>query len=556
MVYIAPLEVDMGETIIIGHKNPDSDSVCSAYAYAQLKNQIDNDRRYTAGRCGNLNKQTRFIFDKLGLTPPKFISDVYPKVRDVMTHKVVAIDENEPIKGVIKNIDELKIRITPVISGGTTLQGVISILELAQFFTPKDEDGRPVYLFRGSNFEKSIKGYTYMRGEFDEFKATYMVGAMPYDRFKERMETMESSKTILVVGKRRDIIEYAIENQLPAIILTGIKGDSDIDLDFSDYKGWVYISDLDTAETLRNLQLSIPAKSFMMTDVPHLTEDDYLDVAGETLMSVDHKGLPVTNEGRLIGILTRSDIIKKVQKELILMDHNELSQAVDGADTAKITEIVDHHRLGTIKTKTPVHFFAKPVGSTCTLVFQLYRINDTELDPKTAAVLLSGILSDTVILKSPTTTQQDIDAVTELAKIAELDYEKHGVEMFSSTDSLKSRDAGDIINTDFKVFSEYGRTIGIGQVEVVNLEELDEVREKLLSGLEDVKQAKGLIWSMLLVTDIIKEESVLLSSGYDPGEKLLSYKKTDDRRFFLPGVLSRKKQLLPEVLRVLEELSD
>ena len=546
----------MSEVIIIGHKNPDSDSVCSAYAYAVLKNQLEDEKRYTAARCGNLNKQTRFIFDKLNLTPPKFISDIYPKVKDVMTHKVVAIDENEPIKGVIQNIESLKIRITPVITGGTTLKGVISILELAQFFTPKDEAGRPVYLFHGSNFERSVKGYTYMRGEKDEFEATIMIGAMPYDRFKERMETLETKKAILVVGKRRDIIEYAINNSLPAIVLTGIKDDADIDIDFSGFKGWVYISELDTAETVRNLQLSIPAKSFMKTDIPQLTEDDYLDMARETLMTADHRGLPVTNDGRLIGILTRSDIIKKTQKELILMDHNELSQAVDGAETAKISEIVDHHRLGTIKTKTPVHFFAKPVGSTCTLVFQLYRINGLEPDKKTAGVLLSGILSDTIILKSPTTTKQDIDAVHELAGIAKLDFEKYGYEMFSSTDSLKSRNPKEIISTDFKVFSEYDKKVGIGQVEVVNLEELEGVKDKLLEALETVKSEKNLTWSMLLVTDIIREESVLLTSGYSLAEKILSYKKSGENRFYLPGVLSRKKQLLPEILRVLEELTD
>jgi len=546
----------MSEVIIIGHKNPDSDSVCSAYSYAVLKNLLDDESSYIPARCGNLNKQTRFIFDKFGITAPKFVSDVYPKVMDVMTHKVVAIDENDPIKGVMKNIEELKIRITPVVCGGNILQGVISVLELAHFFTPRDEDGRPVYLFRGSNFEKSIKGYNYMRGEQDEFEASLVVGAMPYDRFKERMNTFNTNKSILVVGKRRDIIEYAISEELPAIVLTGIKGESDIDIDFTGYKGWVYISELDTAETMRNLQLSIPAKFFMNTNVPQLSETDYLDAAGDILMSVDHKGLPVTNEGRLIGILTRSDIIKKVQKELILMDHNELSQAVDGAETGKIIEIVDHHRLGTIKTKTPIHFFAKPVGSTCTLVYQQYKMNNIEPNQKTAGIMLSGILSDTVILKSPTTTNQDIQAVKELAEIAGLDFEKYGVEVFSSTDSLKSRKTEDIISTDFKVFSEYGKTVGIGQVEVVNLEELDGVKEELLLELGKVKSEKQLVWSMLLVTDIIREESVLLTSGYAPAEKLISYKQSGDRRFYLPGVLSRKKQLLPEILRVLEDLAE
>jgi len=547
----------MPEVIIIGHKNPDSDSVCSAYAYAELKNLTDGkDNKYTPARCGNLNKQTRFIFDKFGLTTPKFVGDVYTKVCDVMTRKVVAIDANDPIKGVMKNIDELKIRITPVVSGGNNLEGVISVLEIAHFFTPNDEDGRPVYLFRGSNFEKSIKGYTYSRGEQDEFEASLVIGAMPFERFRERMETFDTNKSILIAGKRRDIIEYAIQEELPAIMLTGIRGESDIDIDFTGYKGWVFISELDTAETMRNLLLSIPAKFFMTTDVPQIGETDYLDAAGDVLMSVDHKGLPVTDDGRLIGILTRSDIIKKVQKELILMDHNELSQAVDGAETSKIVEIVDHHRLGTIKTKTPIHFFAKPVGSTCTLVFQQYRINGLEPSIEAASVLLSGILSDTVILKSPTTTQQDIDAVNALAELTGLDYEKYGVEMFSSTDNLKSRKTDDIISTDFKVFSEYGKTFGIGQVEVVNLEELEGVKDELLQGLEKTKMSKGLDWSMLLVTDIIREESVLLTSGYAIAEKLISYKETGERRFYLPGVLSRKKQLLPEILRVLEDLTD
>ncbi|MGE4319057.1 MAG: putative manganese-dependent inorganic diphosphatase [Deferribacterales bacterium] len=546
----------MSEVIIVGHKNPDSDSVCSAYGYAMLKNSLNDGLKYIPARCGNLNKQTRYIFDRFGADVPKFIGDVYPKVRDVMTHKVIAIDENDPIKGVLKNIEELKIRITPVTSGGTMLKGVISIFEIAHFFTPEDPSKRPVYRFRGSNFEKSVKGFTYIRGEKDEFDAGFMVGAMPYERFAERMETIDKEQTILIVGKRRDIIEYAVKNGLPAIVLTGIRGETDIDMDFTGYKGWVYISELDTAETLRNLQLSIPAKTFMNNSVPTLNEDDYLDAAGDVLMSVDHKGLPVTADGRLIGILTRSDIIKKPQKELILMDHNELSQAVDGAETAKIVEIVDHHRLGTIKTKTPIHFFAKPVGSTCTLVYQLYQISGTAPDKLTASILLSGILSDTVILKSPTTTRQDEEAVKALAELAELDYNHYGVEMFSSTDSLKSRDPKDVLNTDFKVFVEYGKSVGIGQVEVVNLEELDEAKDGLYKAIEDARKEKDLSWCMLLVTDIIREESVLLTSGFEPGERLLSYKQSGVKRFYLPGVLSRKKQLLPEVLRVLEELAE
>lgn len=545
----------MPEIYVVGHKNPDTDSIASAYGYAKLKNVLDPENIYTAARCGNLNKQTRFIFDKFGITPPVFIKDVYPRVSDVMTRKVIAIDENEPVFGVIRNIDELKIRITPVVEGGNVFKGVVSIFELSDFLATKDVTTKPVFHFRAENFEKVIGGYSYVRGKKEEFKASVMIGAMPYERFKARMEAQQSKEIVLIVGKRRDIIEYAVKSQLPAIILTGIKDENDVDLDFTGYEGWVFISELDTAETVRRLQLSIPTKAVMKKDIPSVDEHDYLEEVKDKLLQIDHKGLPVLRDNRLIGIVTRSDLIKKTQKGLILMDHNEISQAVDGAETAVIHEIVDHHRLGTIKTKTPIHFFAKPVGSTCTLVYQQYMINGTEIDKDTASILLSGILSDTVILKSPTTTEEDRKAVKALAETAGLNYEEYGVEIFSATDSLKTRDPQNIINTDFKIYEEYGVKVGISQVEVVTLQEMDEVKDILLEAIKKNTSDKSLDWGMLLVTDIIMEKSILLTTGFEAGEKILAYNKTEDRCFDLPGVLSRKKQLLPEILRVLEELN-
>lgn len=545
----------MPEIYVIGHKNPDTDSVASAYAYAKLKNILDPENTYIAARCGSLNKQTRFIFDKFSVTAPLFIKDVYPKVSDVMTRKVVAIDENDPVFGVIRNIDELKIRITPVVEGGNILKGVVSIFELSDFLASKDVTAKPVFHFRGENFEKVIGGYCHVRGKEEEFNASVMIGAMPFDRFKEQMEALKTNEIVLVVGKRRDIVEYAVANKLPAIILTGVKDEGDVDIDFSGYSGWVFISELDTAETVRRLQLSIPAKAVMKADIPCVDESDYVEPLKEKLLQIDHKSLPVIRDGRLIGIITRSDMIKKVQKGLILVDHNELSQAVDGAETAVIHEIVDHHRLGTIKTKTPVHFYAKPVGSTCTLVWQLYLINGVDTDKQTASILLSGILSDTVMLKSPTTTDEDRKAVTLLAEKAGLNYEQYGLEIFSATDGLKTRDPKSIIHTDFKIYEEYGVKVGISQVEVVTLQEMDDVKEALFEAIAANTAENGLDWGLLLVTDIIMEKSVMLTTGFEAGEKILAYNKIADKYYDLPGVLSRKKQLLPEVLRVLEELN-
>jgi len=544
----------MPEVFIVGHKNPDSDSICSAYAYAKLKNSVDSANRYKPVRCGNMNKQTRFIFDKFKIDAPAFVKDVYPKAGDLMTRKVVAIDENAPVADVIRNIDELKIRITPVVSDGAVYEGIISILELSKFFATGEMDKRPSYLFKASNFEKVIKGYTFSRGVSDEFDASVMIGAMPYERYRERMENIEGD-SVLIVGKRRDIIEYAIEKRLPAIILTGMHDEQDVDIDFSEYDGWVYISEHDTAETLRRLMMSIPVKAFMNTDVPHIPEEEYIEKAKDVLLSIDHKGLPVLREGRLEGILTRSDLIKKDRRKLVLMDHNELTQAVDGAESAEIIEIVDHHRLGTIKTNTPIHFTAKPIGSTCSLVYEQYKIHGEELDKETAGILLSGILSDTVILKSPTTTELDKKFVSELEEITGLNHQEYGVEMFGATDSLASREPNDIICTDFKMYEEHGVKVGAGQVEVVTIEELEGVKPKLIEELNKVKSEKGVDWAVLLITDIIKEESILLTTDFEAGKKLLAYKTIDDSSYHLPGVLSRKKQLLPELLRVLEELN-
>ena len=544
----------MEKIYVIGHKNPDTDSICSAYSYAHLKNILDPSNRYIPARCGNMNKQTKYIFSKLNLEPPVFLKDIYPKVADVMTKNVYANYLNDPLSLVMKNVKELGIRLTPIIDENKKYLGIASVFEIAQFFI-RDDSNRPFYTFRIENFEKTIGGYFLKRGEKDEFKATVMIGAMPYERFVKRLDEIGARQTVLIVGKRRDIIQHAIQESVPAIIVTGIIDKDDFDIDYSNYNGSLFVSNFDTAESARRLTLSVPCKSVMGT-TSIIKADDYIETAKDLMLSENRRGLPVVDEnGILVGIITRSDIIKKPDNKIILMDHNELSQAIDGADTAEILEIVDHHRLGTIKTKKPVTFFAKPVGSTCTLVYQQYVINRIDIPKHIANLLASGILADTVILKSPTATVEDKKALESLSMIAGFDYTEYGKEIFSSTENLKNRTPSDIINTDFKIFSEFGLSFGVGQVEVVNIDELKEIKQNLTSELEIIKQKNNLHFTMLLVTDIITENSILLSTDFKSLEKTIKYRKIDECSYDLPGVLSRKKQLLPELLRALEELN-
>ncbi len=546
----------MENIYVIGHKNPDADSVCSAFAYAKLKSMVDPHHTYIPARCGRLNKQSDFIFKRVGEQPPVFIGDVYPRVKDVMTGDVVCVKEQDPLFYVMRDVKTRNIRLTPVVNNECILSGIVSVFEISDYFAGGDVEEKPYYQFNIKNIVSILNGHLYKSGNIKEFKAQIIIGAMPFTRFREYIERCNLREVIVVVGKRMKILDYSIKNNVAAIILAGLKKTSEIkEVNFSGYHGHVVISDFDSAETMRRLVLSTPVNSIMRKNPDTVHKDDHLERAREKMATSNVRGLPVVDDhGKLVGIVTRSDLIKRYAKKVILMDHNELSQAVDGIETAEIIEVVDHHRLGTIKTTRPIHFCAKPVGSTSTLVSELYREYNITPDPSTALILLSGVLSDTIILKSPTTTDEDMKAAETLSKIAGVNIAEYGTELFSSTDSLNSREPQEIVNSDFKIYEEYGVKFGIGQVEVVNLEEIRETKNKLIKELERIKNERNLDWTMLLITDIVKEDSVLLTTGYTC-EKALPYMKRGEKEYFLPDVLSRKKQLLPTILGVLESYS-
>ncbi len=543
------------EILILGHKNPDTDSVVSAYAYRRLKSQIDPQRIYRAGRCGNLNKQTRFIFERFQAPAPEFVKDVFAKVKDIMTPQPEALQAQSPLYRVFQNLEDRKLKSTPILNEQGELLGLIGMDELTHFYLTGSTAQMPEYRIRPENFTEVLDGYMLQQGPQNELTARVVVGAMSLERFQHNLEQQKAENLVLVVGHRENLIRHAMREGVPVILLTGVASGEEVDINFSDYPGWVFISSHDSAETMRRVLLSVPSHFVMDPAPPRLTPEQYVEEAKETLLNHSSRGLPVvTPEGKLTGFLSRSDLLKVQGQKLILMDHNEMVQAVDGAETAEIIEIIDHHRLGTLATKNPIRFYAKPVGATCTLVYQQYKIHGIEPEPLTANLLLSGILTDTVILKSPTTTKEDIEAVEELAALTGIDYQAWGIEIFSSTDSLKSRSAQDIIQTDFKAFSEKGFKFGIGQVEVVTLDELPDKEAEIYSELGRAQTEKGLDWTMLLVTDILKEDSLLLCTPFAAAEKALQYKAIGSQKFFLPKVLSRKKQLLPEISRVVEEI--
>ena len=545
----------MDKVFICGHKNPDTDSVASAASYAYLKNQINKDYEYVPIRCGNVNDQTKFIFQKAEATLPEYMKDIYPKVIDSMTTNLITAEETDPLSKFLRILREKNLRFMPVINQEKEYKGMLGVNDVTELFLRDDRQEKPVFSLRADSLRRSLRGTVLNVGEKEDFKASVVVATMAYDDFNEHVKNVSDEEhTLLITGNRQNILQDAFKKKYPAIIIVGLSEEACKSLNFGDYKGWVFYSPFDSSQTIRCVEMATPIGK-LLNKIEPCAPYDYIDSVADAISQSGTKSLPVVSDGKLVGVITGTDILKRKRAKLIMMDHNEATQAIDGVETSELMEIVDHHRLGTIKTSSPVTFFAKPVGSTCTLVYQLYKANKVEIPNKIAMLLLGGMLSDTVIMKSPTCTQDDIAAIEDLASQCGLDAKEYGVEIFSATDGLTSRSPKDIISTDFKIFEEYGVRFGISQAETVTLAQLGEVKDKLREELYNVKENNRLDWMMLLVTDIIKEESQLITTGFEPGESIFGYKKLEDKLFYLPGVLSRKKQLLPEISRILEEIS-
>ena len=546
----------MTDIIITGHRNPDMDSVCAAWCYAEFRNLTDPHNNYVAVRCGNLNNQTKSAFKAAGIDPPRFIKDVSPKVADVTRRDIESLDINEPVFNAIKALDEENISCIPVFENGSVFRGIITMHQISGFLISENLGKRPLYCFRINNFQDVLPGFFYKRGSASEFSAAIMTGAMPVEVSRERIEALKPEKPVLVVGMREELISFAVENSFPAIILTGVEDDARLPFDFDDYNGTVYISKADTAETIRLLRLSAPVKEIMNPDPEIIRADSGFDEAKNMLVNSSYRGLPVFSGEQFTGIVTRRCFIEKPLRKLIMVDHNEISQSVPGADQAEVVGIIDHHRVSPQPTKTPIYMDIRPVGSTCTIVFSHFMTAGLEIERKTAMLLLSGILSDTVILKSPTTTDEDRRAAEALAEICGTSVEDFGVELLENSAVLDKTPPADLIRADFKEYRSDSFSIGVGQAEVITLDGVRRLKDKLVDELDKTAAQKKVDWAMLLVTDVIKENSVLIATSMPKAEELLVYRKLEDNLFDLPGILSRKKQLLPELLRVAEELKN
>ncbi|OHT08349.1 inorganic pyrophosphatase/exopolyphosphatase [Tritrichomonas foetus] len=549
-------KINREQIFVTGHRNPDMDSVCSAWAYARLKNEIDPERYYIPIR-GHMNDITRAQFSRLGIDAPMYVQNIRPRIYDVIRKCDQVLDVNDPIYKLCAYFQQKKAPVVPIFDG-EKYETLLEVDDITTYFLETMSHTHPLLEFNIDNIGKLLRGRYIQIGEIKEFQTTIALGMMKYEKYEAFMKKLPGPMPVVMLGHRQSHIQLAIQMNCPAIIIVGMGNDEALKADISNYKGTIFVAEDDTDKALQLLKMSVPIKRLLSKSKPPIVRPtDYFDDVKEIIASANFRALPVLNdEGQFYGIIQRSSFLVRPKKKVIMMDHNELNQSIPGLEDAEIFEIIDHHRLAAEKTQKPIFMDIEPLGSTCTLVYGQYRKHDVDIDKETALVLLSGIISDTVILKSPTTTKADRDVATKLTRIAGLkSLKEFGETMFSGGASITTQDARKLICADFKTFEEFGVKFGIGQCEVTQFQGIDEIKDHWMEVLETVKKENGLQWAMIVITNIIREDSIMLSTPFPEKEKLLTYERMSAGQYFCPGVLSRKIQILPEVIRCLSNES-
>lgn len=542
---------------VIGHRNPDTDSVASAIAYAALKRHLGVPEA-VAAMAGQPNPQTRFILDRLEVPDPLYLADVHPKVRDTLHRQPVTLSDRATAYEALEKFHESGVRTLPVLEADGRPLGVLSLLRLSEaHLLPCPERQREITT-SPSALARTL-GARFIAGSADDGPVTLQlfVGAMLEESFSGRIAGRNPAQLLIMTGNRRTIQQSAIERGVRMLVITGDHALEPDLLSLARDRGVsVLLTPHDTATAAWLARLSTPAalladRKFATIGIgeplSHLRQK--LVGSGETAI------LALEDDGALAGVATKSSLLAPLPYGLILVDHNELGQAVPGADSVEIVEVIDHHKLGNSPSVAPITFITSPVGSTCTLVAGCYREQRIEPDRTVASLLLAGILSDTVILKSPTTTGRDQEAVAWLEELAGLDAAAFGKEIFAASSSLKNYGSPEkAVMADFKLFQHDRYTIGIGQVEVVGFEEFYEMKGELLTALGEIRQQDRLFIAGLMVTDIATESSLFLLEGHTRIAHVMEYPQLEPHLYELKGVMSRKKQMVPHLLKILAKL--
>ena len=542
------------DIFVIGHKKPDTDSICSAIAYANLKNQIGGGK-YVPKRAGEINNETKYVLDFFQVEKPELIKHVGTQVRDINIKQIPSLDKEMSLKDAWITMRDMQEATMPIVEEHK-LAGIISIKDIATANMDIYET-RILALSKTKykNILDTIDG-TMLVGDENEIVpecGKILIGAAN----PELLEHYVEEGDILITGDRFEAQLCAIEmNAGCLVICMGAKVSKAIQKLAQEHGCTIISTPHDTYMTARLISQSAPLEYFMRKEkLITFSSEDFINDIRSTIAKIRHRDFPVLDrEGNYIGMLSRRSLLEMDNKKIIMVDHNEKSQAVDGIEEADILEIIDHHRLGTLETTIPVYFRNQPVGCTATIVYQMYLENQVEVEPKIAGLLCSAIVSDTLLFRSPTCTPQDQEAAETLAKIAGIDLKAHAEKMFRAGSSLSDKTTEEIFYMDFKKFSANGVNFGVGQISSLDQTELEELRPKISEYMATAdKQDMDMLF--FLMTNIMEESSDMVFVGEKAKELVTAAfgEPMGEDYIHLPGVVSRKKQFVPQILSVVQQ---
>ena len=545
------------KVVVIGHRNPDTDSICSALAYAELKNKT-SDLVCEARRAGKMNQETEFVLKKFGVTPPRMCTDVNPKIRDVDYREIPGIPGSTSLRKAWEVMRDQKIDTLPVTDPDNELEGVITVKDIAT---------ANMDLFDTGILAKSRTSY---RNILETLGATMVVGSEEAvcttghirigTATPEMLENTVEKGDIVILTNRYESQLCAIEKEASLLIIcNGAKVGRTIQRIAEETGVAIMTAPCDTYAAGKLISQCAPISYYMTRqDIIKFTLVTPVADVTRVMAKVRHRYFPILDEeGKYCGMISRRNIINLRKRRIILVDHNEATQAVEGFEQAEILEIIDHHRIGSLETSGPVYFRNQPVGCTATIVTQMYDENGVEIPQQTAGLLLGAILSDTLAFRSPTCTPVDVNTAKRLAKIAGVDIEEFANEMFEAGERLDGKTAEEVFLQDFKVFMCGDIRFGVAQGSYMTRKNLYGAEELLKPYLEEARNKQNVEDLYVLLTDVPKEESVVICTGRYAGEVLaegFDTQPTEDGSWTLPGVVSRKKQFIPALMAAYQEL--
>lgn len=545
-----------GKIYIIGHKNPDTDSICSAIAYADIKNRLNSGKKYAAKRAGQINEETEYVLKRFGVEAPGYLSDVGTQVKDMEIRETPGVPNNISIKDAWSIMKKSSAVTLPITKEDGQLEGLITTGDIANSYMDAHDNyflsnARTQYRSIANTVEGTVvtgnsHGY-FIRGKV-------VIGAAHPNKLGEFLE----EEDLVILGDRYEDHLCAIEQNVSCMIVCNNAEVSHDIVEAAERNQCVVIrSSLDTFTVARLINQSIPVKHIMKKEnLITFQTDDFTDNIKDIMVKTRHRAFPVVNKhGKYIGTVSRRNLLGMKKKQLILVDHNEKTQAVDNIDAAEILEIIDHHRLGSLETLQPIMFRNQPVGCTATIMYQMYTEKALEISPAIAGLLCSAIISDTLMFRSPTCTSADKMAAGALALIAGINIEEHAKEMFTAGSNLRGKTAEVIFYQDFKRFTADTVNFGVGQISSMNAEELADLKQRLIPFMQHECGKNGISMVFFMLTNILEECSEIICYGEGSGrlvEEAFEVKEAQGG-YILPGVISRKKQLIPAFIGTLQQ---